>query len=48
MFDAFYEARQHAMQIREFYDAYIAAGFSTDQAFEMVRILVGGLSAPPR
>lgn len=48
MFDAFSEARMHAVQMREVYDAYIFAGFSPDEAFTLTTILVRNLSQQPR
>lgn len=44
MFDVFSEARKHAVQMREFYDAYIAAGFTPTEAFEMVTIILEGVT----
>lgn len=48
MFDVFAEARKHAAQMREFFDAYIAEGFTEDQAMELVKILMGGVVGPRR
>ncbi|MFF4952268.1 hypothetical protein [Streptomyces chattanoogensis] len=45
MFDVFAVARQHAAQIREYYEAYIAVGFTEDQAWELTVILMKALAA---
>ncbi|WP_189389317.1 hypothetical protein [Streptomyces sp. SDr-06] len=43
MNDPFSECRKHAVQMREFYDAYIFAGFSPAEAFAMTLVVVKGL-----
>lgn len=43
MLDMFAEARRHAAQMREFYDAYVSQGFTEDQAMRLVAILLGGV-----
>ena len=49
MYDVFAEARRHAVQMREFFDAYIAEGFTEDQAMEMVKLILAGVvGMPPR
>lgn len=48
MFDAFSEARIHAAQIREFYEAYISAGFTEREAFALTSLLVGGMANSSR
>lgn len=40
MFDLFSESRQHAAQIREFFDAYKSVGFSDDEAFALVQTVL--------
>lgn len=44
LFDAFSEARKHATQMREFYDAYVSAGFTEEQAFRLTEIMMMGAS----
>lgn len=43
MYDVFSESRQHAAQVREFFDAYVSVGFSEAEAFELVKILFAGM-----
>jgi hypothetical protein len=43
VFDLFSESRQHATQLREFYDAYKSVGFSDDEAFTMVQTVLRGI-----
>jgi hypothetical protein len=43
----FSEARRHAALVREFYEAYIAAGFDHAEAFELTKILIDGLMKMP-
>jgi hypothetical protein len=40
MHDLFAESRMHASQLREFFDAYKAEGFTEEQAFAMVQIVL--------
>lgn len=48
MKDPFIEARRHAVQMREFYDAYIFAGFSAAEAFTMTLIVLRALCQPSK
>jgi hypothetical protein len=40
MFDMFSESRQHAAQLREFFDAYKSVGFSNEEAFTLAQIVL--------
>lgn len=40
MFDMFSEANKAAVQIREVYDAFVRQGFSPDQAFQLLTIVM--------
>ena len=40
MHDLFSESRMHAAQMREFFDAYRSEGFTEEQAFELVQIVL--------
>jgi hypothetical protein len=44
MFDMFTACEQHAAHMREFYDAYVSAGFTPEEAFEMVKIVLANTS----
>jgi hypothetical protein len=40
VFDLFSESRQHAAQLREFFDAYKSVGFNDEEAMAMVQIVL--------
>jgi hypothetical protein len=40
VFDLFSESRQHAAQLREFFEAYKSVGFSDDEAFALVQVVL--------
>lgn len=47
MYDMFSETRKVAATIREFFEAYVAMGFTEDQAMDLVKITLSAIVGRP-